>query len=608
MVLAAVCLVTGRLHSASSGLPPIPPLPADGWPTPATAEPFARELIARVPPPQLESIVVSNPDALPAVFRNLGTALLSHDAALQKALRQYATALVHAHAQRIRHDFSADDVRLLVVFQVIDPLRYGEDDEFRRAVDSILPLSLSPALPESLRRAALNELNRAAPIPFDTAEALAAAAGVVKHPSRARFVDLAAAHATITTGGTEPIEASIYSINSRFADPAEATRFLSTVRAAAPNRQIVVIGDDELRAALAADLQRLHIDFADNFSRPLTLWPRDPFAVAQTTDGRIVFINRPNLQPGREEDANMIRVLLDALPRSLDERWKPRWATGGTSFHNGQVLLTPSTAWISIHSVEVRARQILGLDHVPSEEFGSLAGIAKYAGAVRRATSDLSALYGRPVRFVHELPDKQPLAAQADLMTTLGGGAGFDLDSIITLLPQTRDSDRTNPVALVGDLALGRRLTSDATAEDLRQLQQTYGLDANAREAIVQFQSSPAAAGLQHFLDRCARDLAASGVKVYRLPLIMVPSSAIARREARPDTPYFLVTWNNVVLERRDDFRAEGFASGLAAGDRVARATFQGAGYKLALFSPLTRSIILNGGYRCASNEVRNAK
>ncbi len=193
-------------------------------------------------------------------------------------------------------------------------------------------------------------------------------------------------------------------------------------------------------------------------------------------------------------------------------------------------------------------------------------------------------------------------------MTTLGGGAGFDLDSIITLLPQTRESGRADPVALVGDLALGRKLTSDANAEDLRQLQQTYGLDSNARQAILQFQTSPAAAGLQRFLDRCARDLAAAGLKVHRLPLIMVPTSAIAQREARPDSPFFLVTWNNVVLERRDDFRAEGFASGLAAGDRLARTTFQGAGYKLALFPPLTRSIILNGGYRCASNEVRSAK
>lgn len=608
LVLAIVCVVTSRLHSAPAALPPVPPLPAAGWPAQATAETFARTLIAQVTPPQLDSILTANPDVLPAVFRNLGSAFLSRDTSLRQASQRYAIELAYVHALHIPHDFSADDVRLLVIFQVLDPLRYGEDEAFRNVVNSILPQSLRPVLPESLRRATLNELNRSAPIPFDTAEALATAAGILKRSSRQRFVDLAAAHAKITTGGTEPIEASIYSINSRFAEPAEARRFLTAVREASPSRQIVVIGDDTLRAALTADLQRLHIDFADNLSRPLTLWPRDPFAVAQTAEGRVVFVNRPNLQPGREEDANMVRVLLDALPPSLEERWKPRWATGGTSFHNGHVLLTPSGAWISIHSVEFRARQILGLDHVPVEEFGSLAGIARYAAAVRRATKELSALYDRPVRFVHELPEKQPLAAQAELMTTLGGGAGFDLDSIVTLLPQAGGSGKGDPIAIVGDVGLGRRLVTDAPEADLRQLRQTYGLGSSARETIAQFQTSPLATGLQGFLNRCARDMAAGGIKVLRLPLIIVPQSAFEHSEAWRDTAYFLVTWNNVVLERRTEARAEGFASGLPAGDRLARTTFEGAGYKLALFPPLTRSIILNGGYRCASNEVRSTK
>ena len=51
-----------------------------------------------------------------------------------------------------------------VTFQVIDPLRYGEDEEFRRAVDAILPRSLPPALPLALRRADLADLNRSAPV------------------------------------------------------------------------------------------------------------------------------------------------------------------------------------------------------------------------------------------------------------------------------------------------------------------------------------------------------------------------------------------------------------------------------------------------------------
>lgn len=600
-VLAAVCL----LGSTTAGLPNIPELPATGWPLAENAEPFARALIARIPPEQLDAITSTNPNILPAILRNLGTALLARDPSLQGALKSYATALVRVHARRIPLHFSDDDLHSLVTLQVIDPLRYGEDEEFRRTVDTILPRSLDPSLPEALRRAAVNELNRVAPIEFDSAEALAVAAGLVTRPSHSRYVDFGSAHARIVTDGTEAIEASIFSINSRFATADEARRFLTAVRASTPKRRIVVIGDPDMRIALARDLLRLRIDFIDNFSRPLTLWPRDPFFVARTSAGQVIFVNRPNLQRGREEDANMVRILIEGLPQSLDTRWKgARWSTGTTSFHNGQVLLTPQAAWISIHSLEPRVLQLIGSEHVPIEDFGSLAGIARYTEAVQHAAAELSEMVGRPVRFVHELPRTQPPAAQTELMATLGGGAGFDLDSIVTLLPR----DGGSMHALIGDPSLGNKLAAAAPAKEWGELQGTYALNGGAksiRDAVVQFQTSPVAVGLQHFLDRCAKDLAANGVSVRRLPLLMVPSSLLSMGEDRLDNPYFLVTWNNVVLERGAASHAEGFASGLASGDRAARAPFKEAGYGLALFPPLPRSVILNGGYRCASNEVR---
>jgi len=589
-ILAAVVVL-----SAASDLPPVrvvfprvPPVPTDGWPQPEVAEPFARELIEDLAPAAFDAAVYSNPELVPAVLRNLGTALLSHDAQLQTAVKRYTTAVVREHAARIPRDFSDDDLHKLVAFQVLDPLRYGEDEEFRRAIDTILPASLSPTLPETLRRADINELNRVAPINFDTAEALAVSAGLVR-PSSSRFVALS--NATIDAAGNEPIEASIYSINSRFVNTDEAKRFLTAVRAAAPQRRIVVIGDESIARALQKDLAALHIDFIDNLNRPLTPWPRDPFSIARASDGSLVFINRPNQQLNREEDASMVRVLFNGLPKPLDDLWKPRWTTGATSFHNGQILLTPKAVWISIHSVEFRALELLGIDHVPVERFGSPAGIAQYIAAVQRAANELSKLYNRPVRFVHELPHT-PQQIEA-----LGGGAGFDLDSIVTLLPHADGSID----ALVGDVSLGAKLA--ASANQWQKLKNTYSLAANARDAVLSFQSDPASIGLQRFLDRCANDLAAQGMKVRRLPLLMVPTSLLAD-EDRPETSYFLVSWNNVVLERN---RAEGFASGLPAVDSAARSTFKSAGCELTLFPPLPRSVVLNGGYRCASNEVRAA-
>ena len=504
-------------------------------------------------------------------------------------------------------NFSDHDLHALVTLQVIDPLRYGEDEQFRRTVDTILPRSLEPSLPEALRRAALNEINRVAPIGFDSAEALGVAAGLITRRSLDRYVKFESGQPRIVTNGTERIDASIFSLNSRFATASEARRFLTAVRASAPRRRILVIGDPDMRRALTPDLLRLSIDFIDNLSRPVTLWPRDPFFVARAPDGQVVFVNRPNLQFGREEDANMVRIFLNGLPPSLDARWKgARWATGTTSFHNGQLLLTPEAVWISIHSVESRALELIGSVSVPTGDFGSLTGISRYVDAVRRAAAELSAMVGRPARFVHDLPGTQPLAAQAELMATIGGGAGFDLDSVVTLLP----IDGGPVEALIGDPSLGAKLAAAAPTGDWSELRRSYALSGDTssiRDSVVSFQNSTVGMGLQRFLDRCAKDLQNNGVRVQRLPLLMVPSSLLPADEHRPVNPYFLITWNNVVLERGAVSHAEGFASGFPSGDRAARAAFQGAGYRLALFPPLPRSVILNGGYRCASNEVRDS-
>ncbi|HUP47746.1 MAG TPA: hypothetical protein VNA04_03045, partial [Thermoanaerobaculia bacterium] len=330
--------------------------------------------------------------------------------------------------------------------------------------------------------------------------------------------------------------------------------------------------------------------------RPFTPWPRDPFLAARAGDGAVVFVNRPNAQPKREEDAHFVRAIVSAIPDSLDREWKKaRWTVAPVPFHNGHVLLMPDAAWISIHTVEIRALEILGLDRVPVETFHDAEGIKRYVAAVNTAARELEALYRRPVRFVHPLPDAEPLAGQIALMQILGGGAGFDLDSLLTLLPR-RDGSLA---ALVGDLRLGSRLAREAAATEWQPVHRAYGFAGEAAtlgRRIAEAQDMPRTAGLQLFLDLVAAHLDAG-----RLPLLNVPLSLLDDRSALGGTE-FLLTWNNVVLEQR---RAEGFASLFAPGDAFARRAFADAGYRLELFPPLIRSIVLNGGYRCASNHVR---
>src|SRR5262249_35749291 len=158
--------------------------------------------------------------------------------------------------------------------------------------------------------------------------------GLIARRSGERFVDFANAKPRVVTSGLDRIEASIFSLSSQFVTAAEARRLMAAVRAAAPKRRIIVLGDEAMRKALGAAIAALRIAFIASFSRPFTIWPRDPFFAARGADGGLVFVNRPNLQPGREEDANMVRALVDALPEAT------RWTTGTTAFHNGQVLLT----------------------------------------------------------------------------------------------------------------------------------------------------------------------------------------------------------------------------------------------------------------------------
>jgi hypothetical protein len=86
----------------------------------------------------------------------------------------------------------------------------------------------------------------------------------------------------------------------------------------------------------------------------------------------------------------------------------------------------------------------------------------------------------------------------------------------------------------------------------------------------------------------------------------VVPVQLLADHEGARGSE-FLLSWNNVVIEttREGRLRAEGFASLLPAGDAQAQRTFSVAGCHLDLLPALVHSIVLNGGYRCASNHLR---
>jgi hypothetical protein len=208
------------------------------------------------------------------------------------------------------------------------------------------------------------------------------------------------------------------------------------------------------------------------------------------------------------------------------------------------------------------------------------------------------------VTFVHRLPEEADGAELGNVIRRIGGGAGFDLDSLLTLV----EGPGTNMQALVGDVDSGQELLGSTPVEELDGFGKGFQAMHEAgllRQKLLDAQKTPRARALDDYLDLMSESLGAKGIVVRRLPLFLVPVDLLSNR-AEFEHNDFLITWNNVVLENREGIRrAEGFGSLLQSGDERSRKIFREAGYQLDLIPPLVRSVILNGGYRCASQHLR---
>ena len=189
-------------------------------------------------------------------------------------------------------------------------------------------------------------------------------------------------------------------------------------------------------------------------------------------------------------------------------------------------------------------------------------------------------------------------------MTRLGGGAGFDLDSLLTIVERSDGGED----ALGADVGRGRDLVkaaSDGHLEEFRRELHLASGGAELRSSLLEYAGSPRCAALAAFLDEIAAHLAGEGYRVRRLPFFLVPD-ALAEKSENLAAADFEVSWNNVVLDLRSGVRrAEGFSNALAEGDALAAAAFAESGYRMDFLPPIPGSILHNGGYRCASNHLR---
>jgi hypothetical protein len=576
---------------------------------PTGAAVTARAWLERGDAIAFESALAADPERALDLLRDVGDALAGR-ADRRDPIAAFVAEVYRRHLERLADEgparWRADEPRLLLALAVFDPARYARDAAFRDLVAATDFVSRLRAVPGPLRGAVVEELGAQPAAAFDLVEQIAVDVGAAPRSSRPRDLPFSSSIGRCAEGGADPIEASFFVLRSEMFYRAEVTRFLAAVVALAPDRTVVVVTDESMRHAIAAVPALASVRFVATLGRNYSPWPRDPFLFCRRADGGLSLLARPYRQPGREADADLARTLVQGLPEALDRAWGgARWSRAPIPFHNGQVLFADDAAWLSIHSVELLVLQSLRLDRVPVQEFRTAAGVARYMDVTRASATELGRLYGVTPRFVHSLEPAGASAEPTALMHALGGGAGFDLDSLLTVLPS---GSGTAPTALVADVAAGRRLVTSASAADLESLREAYGFVPTApalREVLGLAQQSERARRLGSFVDLVASHLTRQGLRVIRLPLLLVPSSLV-RDGDQSTAPDFLLTWNNVVLERRHGaLRAEGFTSGLPLGDATATATFARAGCELRLLPLLPRSVVLNGGYRCASNHLR---
>ncbi|HVS14587.1 MAG TPA: hypothetical protein VMV46_11730 [Thermoanaerobaculia bacterium] len=570
----------------------------------ATERADAQRVMSTVTPQQLDAALAAGAADAAASWATLIAALEATGPGPERdALAGYLAATGRAAGRRLAaatcggliEDQTAELARRLIG----DRDRFVHDEGFRAALEPVIHEAMDPASPACLRAGVLGALDDALQSPFDWLERVAVEWGVARRASDARRL-ADDARSALATQGVGPIRLSLYSLPDGVIAPDDALRFLEAVRAARPERTLLVVAGGANLRALGSRSAALDLVLLDSYARGYSPWPRDALTFLRDAAGRSVLLLRPNQQPGRERDAELGRLLVHSLPDEVDrDLGGLRWTVSPIPFHNGQILETEAATWVSIHTLERRALQLLGREAVPVDELGDPAVLDAYLDAVRRGAAELEDLLAHPVRFVHALPTAGSALERRRAAWALGGGAGYDLDSLLTLLPRPGQP----AVALVASLAEGSRLVAGTDDAALTELAVTYRLARDGiRQRIVSSHRRVAAADLETFLDAIARHLAGQGLEVVRLPLILLPAGA--RTDGAPAD--FLIGWNNVVVEVAGGARhAEGFASGLAAGDRRARDAFAAAGYALDLLPPLVDSVLANGGYRCASNHDR---
>jgi len=221
--------------------------------TAADAPDLARSVIGERSASLFESEVADHPErGIRDLEALAGVAVAAPDDE-RRQLQDFVVEAARARGGRLARQgapWSEEDVAAYLALMVLDPARFAEDAELRRIVLQIVPRALPPDIPRELRDELLQRLTTLDGLSFEDSAAIEVAWGAAPRLGSSRQVPFEPGGGRIVDDLEGRIVASVYSLPSRWIDPAAAGELLRAVRRIAPRRALVVLADVAQRVAL----------------------------------------------------------------------------------------------------------------------------------------------------------------------------------------------------------------------------------------------------------------------------------------------------------------------------------------------------------------------
>lgn len=372
-----------------------------------------------------------------------------------------------------------------------------------------------------------------------------------------------------------PIRLAVASVNSARRSPLRNAELVSNVVNALPTRtRLLVLTNDRAAFEVRGGRYPGRVELIDVEAEALTMWPQDPFLVLRDDDGSGRLVTPARFD--RAGDRAMAQAVAGALGWPVMQ--------SELLFEGGNVVSDARVAFVGADTIRANAVEL---------------GVGEIEIARR-----FEALLERPVQIIG--PSPQPVAHIDLVLTPLGEGRlaladpGRGASIVAELLaraPDTVAAFEAHAESVFFGHASIRALPS-VEGDAIRP----PPLQGRTPEAIAYSRA------LAPVFDRLARELAAGGFEIVRVPALLAEPGVSATGPERFLPGYPLLAYQNVLLEHERDVKTVYLPHyGLDVLDRAAKTAWHAAGYRVREIDGLLTSASYGGGLRCGVKVLERA-